>query len=193
MTFVGIAALRIKRREARHHLDRLGKVKPAAELYATANAFVTAARSVLYIAQYQFGFADPARHGAESFVPTEAAERKRFDVWFKNCPEVKAVLQHELSVDRNDITHRTGQAGFIHIPKPGGGMAVSHGTAFEQAPWITRRGLGGLPLEDVNYFYYLDNREQRHEAVPYCENYLVLIDEVISTVEKRPWNQFGAI
>ena len=175
-----------KLNETRVHLRRLAEVKKAQELYATANAFLTAARSVLYVAQHQFGWKERPRHG--TINPNQEQERKLFDLWYPSSPVVQAVLAHPLASDRHEVIHRSGQAGFVHVPKPGGGgIAVSHGTPFKQSRWFTRRGIGGLPLHDDNYFYYLSASGQKVDALPYAEGFFLLVEAFTTELARRPW------
>lgn len=172
--------------EARVHLRRLGEVKKAREFYATANALLTAARSVLYVAQHQFGWKERPRQ--RQFNQAQMQERKQFDNWFVSSSAVQAVLAHPLAADRHEVIHRSGQAGFVHVPKPGGGgMAVSHGTPFKQSHWFTRRGIGGLPLRDDNYFYYVEASGQKVDALPYAEGFFALVETFVVELAKRPW------
>ena len=186
MSIVSHDVVATKFREARVHLRRLGDVKRVEEFYATANALVTSARSVLYVAQHQFGWKERPRQ--QAFNSTQEQERKLFDKWFESCAVAQAVLAHPLAADRHEVIHRSGQAGFVHVPKPGGGgMAVNHGTPFKQAHWFTRRGLGGLPLQDDNVFYYLDASGTKYDAVPYAEAFLATVEQFVVELAKRPW------
>ncbi len=193
MSHIGITAIEVKLGEAGHHFDTLGKIERATEFYAVANSFVSTARSVLHIAQFQLGFEDPKSHGGGPFGLVEECERKNFDNWFKSSSEIAAVLNHPLARARNDVAHRSGQAGFIHIPKtyPGAGMPVSHSTPFKQSPFVIRRagrsGRNGLPPRDVNCFYYLDDHCMQHNALPYCAKYLELLRAAVRLILNRPW------
>lgn len=183
MTFEPV---RLKLNEAHFHLKHMEKLKAMHEFYAAANAFVTAARSTLYVAQHQFGWKE--RPKSATFTSAQEIERKAFDSWFSTAPCVGAVLDHRLADDRHEVIHRSGQAGFVHVPKPKlGGMAVSHGTPFKQSHWWTRRGLGGLPVSDDNYFYYLEPNGSRVDAIPFAQGFLALIQDFVVELERRPW------
>lgn len=175
-----------KFREALVHFERLPTIERAAEFYATANAFVTSARSVLYVAQHQFGWRERPK-GNGPLGSLEEKERKNFDAWFTVSPVVRAILSHPLSEDRHDIIHRSGQGGFVHVPKPRGGMAVDHGTPFKQSFWWGLIGLAGLPLEDDNLFFYLNGAGHKHDAVPYCSAYLDLVRHFFDELRSSPW------
>lgn len=176
----------VKLREARIHFNGLREIVRADEFYALANAFLTSARSVLFVAQHQHGWKERLRGIPSS--PGEESERRRFDQWFEKSNEAHAVLTHPLASDRRDVIHRSGQARFIHIPKPGGGgIALNHGTPFEQSLWFTRRGIGGLPLCDDNYFYYLHEQGNKSDAIPFAEEFLNLVAVFAAAVSKRPW------
>lgn len=172
--------------EARLNLKQLSDISEALPFYAAMNAFLTASRSVLYVAQYQLGWKE--RKKTQQYKPLEEEGRKKFDEWHKKCPITKAILDHPLTLDRNHVIHHSGQAGFIHIPRPiGGGIAADHGSPFSQALWVTRRGLGGLPLEDDNCFYYLDDAGAKIDAVTYVTAYFAIIEKFVESLGKYPW------
>lgn len=178
-------ATREKFREARLNLERLRELTRSDEFYAAANAFLSAAYSVLYIAQYQLGL-PKSRKAQAALPPNDRAERQRFDQWFKTSPRVSAVTSHPLGQDRHVVIHRAGQAGFVHVPKPIGGLALEHGTAFRPAIFRSGRRVG-LPLEDDNFFFYIDGAGKQHEAIPYCEAYLALVQAFFEELHRRPW------
>jgi len=66
-------------------------------------------------------------------------------------------------------------------------MAITHGTPFEQSRWFTRRGIGGLPLEDDNHFYYLGASGEKVDALPYAQGFFKLIETFATELTKRPW------
>jgi hypothetical protein len=176
---------REKFREARLNFERLRELTRSDEFYAAVNAFLSAAYSVLYIAEHQFGL-PRSKKAQAALPPNDRAERQRFDQWFKSSQHVSAVKSHPLGEDRHVVIHRVGQAGFVHLPKPIGGLAVEHGTPFRPAIFLNGNGVG-LPLEDDNSFLYIDSAGKQHEAIPYCEAYLALIQRFFQELDKRPW------
>lgn len=179
-------AVRLKLNEASFHLKHMEKLKAMHEFYAAANAFVIAARSTLYVAQHQLGWKE--RPKSITFSPDQEVERKAFDLWFSSTPSVRAVLAHRLADDRREVIHRSGQAGFVHVPKPKlGGMAVGHGTPFKQSYWFARRGLSSLPVSDDNYFYYLETNGTKVDAIPFSNTLFVLIENFVVELERHSW------
>jgi hypothetical protein len=176
----------LKLNEAKFHLRHMGNLRAMHEFYAAANAFVTAVRSVLYVAQHQFGWKERPR--SATYTQGQEIERKAFDAWFMAAHSVQAVLTHPLADDRHQVIHRSGQAGFVHVPKPGmGGMAVSHGTPFKQSHWFTRRGIGGLPPQDDNAFYYLESNGTKVDAIAFAQGFLSLVEAFFTELRRRPW------
>lgn len=173
-----------KFREAHANLERLRTIERAEEFYFAVNAFITAARSVLYVAQFHHGWRE--RDKTKHYSTNDERDRQKFDTWFDVSAEKAAVLAHPLSADRNHVIHHDGQAGFVHIPKPVGGLALDHGTPFRHAPFRSSRG-AGLPLVDENVFCYLDASGTMHDALPYCEAYLDLVSQFFAQLRNRPW------
>lgn len=187
--FTAIDPVRLKFREANFHFEKLSKLDGMEEFYATVNAFVAAARSVLYVARHELGWKERLPAARVGFSPHQKVERKKFDAWYWSSPEVQAVLDHPLAQERDHVIHRDGQAGFVHIPKPIGGMAVTEGSPFRQAPFVKagRGGRWGLPLLDKNYFYYVKPDGTNVDAIPYCKEYLDLIQTVFREIDKGAW------
>jgi hypothetical protein len=181
--------VRVKFREAIVHFGNLSKIDGMEQFYATLNAFLTAGRGVLYIARHELGWQERRKEHRKGFTPQQMAERQKFDTWYESAPEIKAVLAHPLAEERHNVTHRDGQAGFVHIPKPIGGLAVSEGTPFRQAPFIRtgRGGRFGLPLEDKNNFFYVKADGSKVDAVPYCKKYLDLLENAFLTIDHGLW------
>ena len=177
--------IRAKLREAQMNLERLQDLTRSDEFYAAVNAFLSAAYSVLYIAEHQLGLPNTKKARA-ALPPNDRAVRERFDKWFQSSPSALAVKSHALGQDRHVVIHRTGQAGFVHLPRPIGGLAVEHGTPFRPAIFRSGKRIG-LPLEDDNEFFYVDGAGKQHEAIPYCQAYLALIQLFFENLEKRPW------
>lgn len=177
-------AVRLKFREARYWLERLAEVERMRDFYPIVNAFLTSARSVLYVARHELGLED--RRDRTGFNAPQRAERSRFDAWFASSVEARAVLDHPLCEERHVAIHRRGQAGFSHVPKPIGGLAVGEGTAFGQARFV-RGGRFSLPLMDRNEFFYVDDAGHRHSAVVYCTAYLQIVEAFFRAIQTRPW------
>jgi hypothetical protein len=178
--------VRTKLREAKYHLERLAEIDKMKEFYPTVNAFLSAARSVLYLARHELGWKD--RHAPQrvGIKPNEVSERQRFDQWCDSCPEAMAVLAHPLAEDRHAVIHRSGQAGFLHIPKSPSGLAISEGNAHGPG-LVVRSGRAGLPLEDANVFRYRDAAGQEHDAVAYCRKYLNLVEQFFAEIQRGAW------
>ncbi|MEQ1844713.1 MAG: hypothetical protein ABL983_03945 [Nitrospira sp.] len=175
--------VRLKLREARYFLSRLATASKRDEFYFNANAFLTACRSVIYVASHQFGWHELKGPQQKLVPPHQVAGRKAFDAWLNSNSAVKAVLAHELVEERHDVVHRSGQAGFTYSPKPIGGVAIEAGSIFEPALML-KRGKIGLPLEDDNAFLYVDAAGTQHDAVKLCQDYFGLVlaaYEAIST------------
>ena len=156
------------------------------EFYPTLNAFLAAARSVLYVARHEYGWNDLRAPQRKGVTPAEIQSRKRFDEWYDSAPEPSAVEAHPLTDERHCVVHRGGQAGFFHRPLPIGGLAVSNGDAFGPGLFLAG-GKIGLPLEDANQFFYTDPYGVTVDGVECCSDYLKLVEAFMRTVEKYPW------
>jgi hypothetical protein len=178
--------VRTKLREAKFHLDRLAKTDAMEEFYPTVNAFLAAARSVLYVARHELGWKDRLPAQRVGLNPAQISERKRFDRWFDSCAAAKAVLDHPLTDERHAVVHRGGQAGFFHVPKPHFGLAISEGNAHGPG-LVIRNGRMSLPLEDINGFWYGDPAGPNHDAIAYCREYLQLIEQFFAEVQRGAW------
>jgi hypothetical protein len=177
-------AVRMKFREASDWLAKLSQTDRMSDFYPTANAFLSAARSVLYVAGHELGLKE--RRDQAAFSASQLADRDRFDTWFAASAEARAVLAHPLTNERHVAIHRSGQAGFSHVPKPIGGLAIGEGSAFRHAGFL-RGGRFSLPLEDKNSFFYVDEAGRQHDAVQYCAEYLALVDAFFRVIQSRPW------
>jgi hypothetical protein len=122
-------AVRTKLRETTFHLAKLTGIDSMREFYPTLNAFLSAARSVLYVARLELGWADRRSAQRAGFTPAQQSERERFDAWYASSPEAQAVETHPLTEERHCVIHRGGQAGFFHTPSPIGGLAATDGNA----------------------------------------------------------------
>jgi hypothetical protein len=180
-------AIRVKYREAEFHLRRLASLGAMEEFYATVNAFMTAARSVLYVARYQFGLEERLASQKAGLSPEETVDRRAFDSWYSLSQLVQTILNHPLTEERREVVHRSGQAGFIHVAKPLMGLAVSEGSPFKPSPFRTKRGMMPFPILDQNAFFHVDAAGNRVDAVPFCENYLSLLRQFLIEAERAPW------
>ena len=178
--------VRTKLGEATFHLERLAKTEAMKEFYPTVNAFLAAARSVLYVARHELGWKERLAAQRVALSPAQISERQRFDQWFDSCAAAKAVLDHRLTDERHAVVHRSGQAGFFHVPKPCFGLAIAEGNAHGPGRVIRNRRMS-LPLEDVNTFWYGDPSGTKYDAVTYCREYLQLIERFFSEVERGAW------
>jgi hypothetical protein len=115
--------------EAQKLLKELEKLDSIKEFQPKLNAFLAAARSVLYIAGYQYGLEHRKGNQIVGLSAQDKFERQKFDSWCKNSKTYTDVLAHTLTEERNEVMHRSGQAGFYYIPKPIYGLAVEAGTA----------------------------------------------------------------
>jgi hypothetical protein len=179
-------SVRTKFGEVHFHLERLAKSKAMKEFYPSVNAFLAAARSVLYVACHELGWKERRPAQRVGFNSAQISVRQRFDQWFDSSATVKAVLVHPLTDERHVVVHRGGQAGFFHVPKPHFGLAISEGNAHGPG-LVVRKGRMSLPLEDVNTFWYRDRSGSKHEAIAYCRAYLELIGRFFSEVERGAW------
>lgn len=158
------------------------------------NAFLSSARSVLYVARHQFGWSELRDADQQALSKAEEDPRKRFDRWYALSRTVRAVLNHPLTDERHAAVHRKGQAGFFYVPKPIGGLALEEGDAFRIAPFFSRAWHHaakaiGLPLEDDNLFFYQTPDGKKIDAVTICREYLALIEQFVSEVEGGGWRQ----
>lgn len=177
-----------KFREARFQLERLAGIEKMKEFYPTVNAFLSAARSVLYVARHEMGWRERLPVHRTGFTLSQETERRRFDAWFDSSAEAKAVLDHPLAEERRKVIHRSGQAGFFHVPKPLGGLAITEGNAYGPG-LVVRGGRATLPLEDMNVFWYEDPHGTKHEAVAYCKQYFQLIERLFAEVQRGAWRR----
>ncbi|MBI5048588.1 MAG: hypothetical protein HZB54_06550 [Deltaproteobacteria bacterium] len=178
--------IRTKFREAKYHLERLTDIEKMKEFYPTVNAFLSAARSVLSVACHELGWKERLSCYRTGFTTNQEGERKQYDAWFESSTEAKAVLDHPLAKERHVVIHRSGRAGFFHVPKPIGGLAIAEGDAHGPG-LVIRRGRATLPLEDSNLFFYEDPCGTRHGAVAYCMEYFQLIEAFFREVKQPPW------
>jgi len=179
-------AVIIKYRETRNQLARLNAAKDAKDFYLAVNAFLTAARSVLYVISFQYGWAHlkTADKATLSLTPQQEAERRRFDKWTESSASWQAVLTHPLTAERHDVVHKSGQSNFIYYPQMGPGLAASPGTPFRAAS-MTR---GGLPITtEGSRFFYRRPDGSELEADQVCQEYLDLIWKVVEDVKAHPW------
>ena len=179
-------SIRVKLRETHLQYETLAKTEEMEKFYATVNAFLAAARSVLYVARHELGWEERLAVKRVGISKQEEAERKKFDAWYSSSPVVKAILDHPLTDERHSVIHREGQAGFLHVPQPIGGLAVDEGNAFHQASFISG-GRWGLPLEDKNYFFYVRADGTKVDAVVFCKGYLDRIDTFYQEVVRGVW------
>jgi hypothetical protein len=91
MTGSSMAAVEAKWNEAHTLLSRLETESKRDEFYVTLNAFLAAARSVLYVLEHQFGWKELRGNQKIALAPpqTTMEDRKRFDDWFRNSPLCK--------------------------------------------------------------------------------------------------------
>lgn len=105
-----------KLNHARYQFAKLEEVASSRDLFATLDAFLSEARSVLYVLGFQFGW-EERRKPDRMAVAAERSVRQRFDRWFKR--NAKAVLDHPLTLERHEVVHRSGSPSFGHpITKP---------------------------------------------------------------------------
>ncbi len=175
-----------KLKEARFHLSKLEDLVSMDEFYPNANAFLTAAHSVLLVARHELGWTDRKSEQQLGFTDQQILDRKSFDSWYKNSDGAKCLNAHPLFSDRDVVIHRTGQAGFMHTSISFGGVAIEPGNAFAPS-LVWRKGRISLPLEDKNLFFYVDRTGSKFLASEYCKAYLQQIEEFVGELRKYPW------
>lgn len=115
-----------KLRYARYQFRKLKEVGTGEELFATLDALLSEARSVLYVLAYQFGWKELRGSYRRRFL-VERAKREKFDRWFGKA--ASAVLKHPLTLERHEVIHRTGSPRFgypirspsrFHYTRPNG-------------------------------------------------------------------------
>lgn len=101
-----------KLNHARYQFEQLQEVASSRDLFATLDAFLSEARSVLYVLAFQFGWEE--RCGPyRKIVGTERSVRERFDRWLRK--NAKAVLDHPLTLERHEVVHRSGSPSFTPL------------------------------------------------------------------------------
>ena len=104
-----------KLRYATYELRKLSEATTSEDLFATMDAFLSQARSVLYVLEYQFGWKG-LKGRDKKRLAAQRAERERFDQWFKAA--AKEVLAHPLVIERHEVVHRSGSPRFGHGSTP---------------------------------------------------------------------------
>jgi hypothetical protein len=107
---------------ARCQIRRLKEAETGEDLFATLDAFLSEARSVLYVLAYQFGWKELRGSDRKKFA-AEREQREESDKWFTES--ASPILKHPLTVERHEVIHKSGSPAFGY-PLKGGHSKFYH-------------------------------------------------------------------
>lgn len=191
----GWLAVELKLSQAERALAGLSDVGRREEFYDRLSLFLAAARSILSVLSFQFGWgefvvgeraAGTNRH--QTTTSTEKSARKAFDRWFKVA--ASPALSHPLKQDRDADTHRTGAPSARFGLPPGSGLLLESGGPAGAMLAVRRSHLGqariGLPHEGPRPEDFFFEFERARPAIAVCQDYLSMIKSLVGAARARP-------
>lgn len=178
-------AVEAKLAEAERALARLAVASAKRDLYDLANAFLVAARSVVYVARHELGWEDRRSVERATIGAADQEDRKKFDRWCSIEPTYRSIINHRLSEARSVAVHRAGQAPFSYVSTMGEHTLVP-GTAFRHSV-VLRAGRLSLPLEDGFCLVLEQPDGSTQDGVQACTEYLELVRAFVHSLRGRQW------